>query len=449
MRATYYLFALVGLALAGCAAFVSVTGMAKVFAGSATTVMVIMSVIEAGKITCASLAYRLRKVAPRSLTALLSALTLVTMLLTSMGIYGFLSNAYDTSANKVKQKEARISALETKQENFQDRINRLESRREQLNGRLDQAQDRVQTLTDQYNERGWASDKQALDQAQQQVQNMRNRLSGMAQQSLALNDSLSSVGNEITTLKTTSTEAEAKLSAVQFISDLSGYPRETIANVFILALVFVFDPAAVSIIIATNVAAEKSGEEGFFESTIEGEEKLKEEDADSEELYEKAREGYEEIAEDENQSLPDPWNERSTNDRSHVASPEKPDSPPAVDETPTPPPAPEEEEELEEEDNFQPASFALISWLQRTQEAIPSTHKSWSKNVDFGESFSIQAGAEDYIEQELQEIEADKLDNPDKIRQEVNKLMSDAKSDNRYIIRANGGVDVDPSREQR
>lgn len=477
MKATYYLFGLVGLALAACAAYVSVTGWAEVFAGSAATVTVIMAVIEAGKIVAASLAYRLREVAPKPLTVLLVATTVVTMALTSMGIYGFLSKAYQTSASQVAQKEAKVEALQREKKQFQRRAETVKENRNRLSKRLDQAQDRVQALTEQYRDRGWATDKQALEDAQNTVQEMRNRLSSRAQLSMTLNDSLSSVSRKLTTLQTTSTDAEAKLSAVQFAADIFGYSRQAVANIFILAIVFVFDPAAVAIIIATNVAAEKSGQGGFFEETIT--------EPDTEELYDQAREAYqkaasedeaeqvEESAGERDESLPEGEPNKSMGekmreirDRELKNMPETDFS--AASEVVRKRKSEVKEEEEEEEIEPAPASFHLISWLQRESENILRTRPDWDVVKEVGgdiEDFvdvidpsgvslpsdmptftegEVEADdAENYIEHELRE-----LNNPDKIRREVDRLMSENRgSDNRYIIKANGGVDHDPSRE--
>ena len=94
MKLFNFLVGFVALGTAACAAFFSVIGIATFLGGNFIAVAVMASFLEAGKLICASAAYRFRKVAPTWIRGLLITFTAVMMFITSMGIFGFLSSGY-------------------------------------------------------------------------------------------------------------------------------------------------------------------------------------------------------------------------------------------------------------------------------------------------------------------------------------------------------------------
>jgi hypothetical protein len=84
---------LVALSLAGCAAFFSIVGLSKLFAGAALAVIVMASTLEASKLVIASFLYRFWATVNKSLRAYLLVAITIIAIITSIGIYGFLSGA--------------------------------------------------------------------------------------------------------------------------------------------------------------------------------------------------------------------------------------------------------------------------------------------------------------------------------------------------------------------
>ena len=78
--------------------------------------------LEVAKLVIASLLYQYRKTLPFLLKAYLSIACVVLILITSMGIYGFLSSAYQDTANKEGNVEARIVLIETKRDNVKEQL---------------------------------------------------------------------------------------------------------------------------------------------------------------------------------------------------------------------------------------------------------------------------------------------------------------------------------------
>ena len=103
-----FLIALSALSVSASAAFYSISGLSKLFAGAAFAVIVMAASLEVAKLVIASLLYQYRKTLPLILKAYLSIACIVLILITSMGIYGFLSAAYQDIANREGNTEARV-----------------------------------------------------------------------------------------------------------------------------------------------------------------------------------------------------------------------------------------------------------------------------------------------------------------------------------------------------
>ena len=104
------------------AAFYSVSGLSKLFAGAAFAVIVMAASLEIAKLVIASLLYQYRKTIPRFLKYYLSIACFVLILITSMGIYGFLSAAYQETAAKSGTIDAKISLVEVKRDNVKGQL---------------------------------------------------------------------------------------------------------------------------------------------------------------------------------------------------------------------------------------------------------------------------------------------------------------------------------------
>jgi len=117
-----FFIALSALSVSASAAFYSISGLSKLFAGAAFAVIVMAASLEVAKLVIASLLYQYRKTLPILLKVYLSIACVVLILITSMGIYGFLSAAYQDTANKEGNIEARIVLIETKRDNVKEQL---------------------------------------------------------------------------------------------------------------------------------------------------------------------------------------------------------------------------------------------------------------------------------------------------------------------------------------
>ena len=108
------MIALSALSVSASAAFYSVFGLSKLFAGASSEVIIMAGSLEVAKLVVASLLYQYWDNINKWLRAYLSIATLVLMMITSGGIYGFLSGAYQSTATQTELLDKSLLILEQK-----------------------------------------------------------------------------------------------------------------------------------------------------------------------------------------------------------------------------------------------------------------------------------------------------------------------------------------------
>ena len=263
-----FLIALSALSISASAAFYSVTGLSMLFAGASTAVLIMASSLEIAKLVIASLLYQYWNTLNKILKIYLTVATVILMLLTSAGIYGYLSAAYQDTATKSTIVDQKIAALETKKKLYEQTRDNILKEKQSLNelkgnlskGSTTQYTDKKGNLVVKSNN---ASFKQ-MESANKSDEKLSSKLD-------VTNDSIFSLENKILEVKTTS-EASNELGPLKYISGLTGKPMDEIINWFLFVIIFVFDPLAISLVIAANFAfAKLKKPEGMpLEEKVEG-----------------------------------------------------------------------------------------------------------------------------------------------------------------------------------
>jgi hypothetical protein len=245
-----FIIALSALSVSASAAFYSVSGLMKLFAGAAFAVGVMAASLEVSKLVIASLLYQYWSTLNKALRVYLMIAVSILILITSMGIYGFLSSAYQETASKDQVVTQQITALETKKklyEGTRDNILKEKQSLSDLRGSLSKGS------TTQYTDKNGnlvvrsnnASIKQ-LDKASQSDDKLSSKVD-------IVNDSIFSIENKILAIKTNSTTA-SELGPLKYLSGLTGVGMDLIINYLLLVIIFVFDPLAIALVIAANFA---------------------------------------------------------------------------------------------------------------------------------------------------------------------------------------------------
>jgi len=245
-----YIIALSALAVSASAGFYSVSGLMKLFAGAAFAVGIMAGSLEVSKLVIASLLYQYWDRLNKVLRTYLTVAAFVLILITSAGIYGFLSSAYQETANKDQVTTQQIAALESKKKLFQDtRDNLLKEKQSlsELRGTLSKSS------TNQYTDSRGNLVVRSNNASYKQIESASKSDEKLSSKLDVVNDSIFSIDNKILQVKTNST-ASSELGPLKYLSGLTGYPMDKIINWFLLVIIFVFDPLAIALVIAANFA---------------------------------------------------------------------------------------------------------------------------------------------------------------------------------------------------
>ena len=120
------LIALAALSVSASAAFYSVSGLSKLFAGASFEVIIMATSLEVAKLVIASLLYQYWDTINKWLKLYLSVAALVLVFITSMGIYGFLSAAYQTTASEMSVVDNKVKFLTQKKDFYESDLARYD-----------------------------------------------------------------------------------------------------------------------------------------------------------------------------------------------------------------------------------------------------------------------------------------------------------------------------------
>ena len=247
---------LVALSLAGCAAFFSIVGLSKLFAGAAVAVIVMASTLEASKLVIASFLYRFWSTVNKSLRIyLLVAITIIAMI-TSIGIYGFLSGAYQTTKSKYDLTRTQTDSLATQKMYFESSAatfkSQLESKNTQLTNltsiRNSQELRATQLVTSNRSSR--SADKSAKE-TDAIIKLLNKDIDELNKKVIAYSDSSSKVQVAITQLGLKN-EISSELGSLAYISRVLHVEMDSVVNILIILFIIVFDPLAICMVLAFN-----------------------------------------------------------------------------------------------------------------------------------------------------------------------------------------------------
>ena len=255
-----FIIALTALAVSASAAFYSVSGLSKLFAGAAFAVIVMAASLEIAKLVIASLLYQYRKSLPLLLKTYLSIACFVLILITSMGIYGFLSAAYQETSAKAGSIDSQIALIETKRDNVREQLTVYNTEKSTINGAVSDLRTGLSNNKIQYtNAEGVvitttsSSTRKALEKQLDQAIERQNTINSKVD---TLNQRLFDYETEIVEVSINN-DIAGELGPLKYLSGLTGIPMDNIINYLLLVIIFVFDPLAISLVIAANFAFEQ------------------------------------------------------------------------------------------------------------------------------------------------------------------------------------------------
>ena len=257
-----FLIAFSALSVSASAAFYSVTGLSKLFAGASFEVIIMAASLEIAKLVIASLLYQYWDTLNKWLRTYLTIAATVLVLITSMGIYGFLSAAYQETYSKLVVNQNQIEFLENKAQFYQDDIDRYDEELAIIstnintlsNARASSIQVRDTTSSTGFRQTISTAE---LRLAQKRIEQEEANRRLVNEKRTVAADSLQTYKLQILELQNAS-DTVGELGPLQYLSGLTGTPMDKIINWLLLVIIFVFDPLAISLVVAANFAFDKA-----------------------------------------------------------------------------------------------------------------------------------------------------------------------------------------------
>jgi len=250
-----WLKTLVGLSaivVAGCAAYFSVTGLGVLFAGATLSVMVMAGALEFAKLVAATYLKQQWDTIKGFNKWYLTISVGTLMLITSAGIFGYLSNAFQQQNLELQKVERDISVYQSQIDKNDAEIVRYTT---QLTNQQNIRNSQEANISKVVERDGNTSRlTQMVKNADAEITNISKRIDALTIQNNVALDSINSIKNN-------NIELEREVGGFRFVADAFGVPLNDVVKFFILIIVLVFDPLAIALIIAFNGLIMKRKEE--------------------------------------------------------------------------------------------------------------------------------------------------------------------------------------------
>ena len=265
------------LSVSASAAFYSVFGLSHLFAGASTEVIIMAGALEFAKLVVASLLYQYWNVINKWLRTYLMLAVFILMVITSGGIYGFLSGAFEETNTQSKFLEKQVEIQTAKQNVFVEKKEDLTLEKVQLNQTIADLRISLSnpTQVSYYSEDAGQVITTSSTSARRALQKELNKTiierDTISQQINAATDSIGVYDVKILEQQI-GNESARELGPLKYMAELTGKPMEQIVNWFMLLIIFVFDPLAIAMVIAANMAFAQIKKpiknEGFKEKVV-------------------------------------------------------------------------------------------------------------------------------------------------------------------------------------
>jgi hypothetical protein len=248
------------LIIAGCAAYFSVTGLGVLFAGASISVMVMASSLELAKLVAATYLKQKWDELQGFNKWYLTISVGVLMLITSAGIFGYLSNAFQAQSLQLQQVDREIAVHQTKIDQNNTQITQLSTQITEFNTNQGKLLD------------GGKVNKRlirSIDNRDKQISKINDKISDLQTQNAEETE-------KINQIKISNLGLEKEVGGFRFVAEAFDMELKNVVKLFIFLIVIVFDPLAVALIIAFNglIDDKKEKQKDILIKMMENDEKL-------------------------------------------------------------------------------------------------------------------------------------------------------------------------------
>jgi len=251
--------ALSALSVSASAAFYSVFGLSKLFAGASTEVIIMAGALEVAKLVIASLLYQYWDTINKILRAYFVIACFILIVITSGGIYGFLSGAYQETSTQSEFLDKQVAVIEQKQVRFEEQKSDLKIEKAALVKSISDLRialsnpAQVQYIDKESGQLITTSSSSARRALQAELKTSTAERDAADLRLNAVTDSIAVLDGKILDAQINN-ESARELGPLKYMATLTGQPMATIVNWFMILIIFVFDPLAIAMVVAANMA---------------------------------------------------------------------------------------------------------------------------------------------------------------------------------------------------
>jgi len=243
------LIVIAAVLIAGCAAFFSITGLGLLF--KSVSVMVMAGSLEYGKIVTAAYVKNNWNQLSKALRIYLSSAVIILMIITSMGIFGFLSDAFQSQSLRLEMVDRQVQLINNKINSNTTEIARYNDNIKNYSSIRNSQESNFSKLVDRNAQTGRVNSM--IKNADNQITQASKRIDSLQNVNILLYQNIDSVKN-------TNMDMEREVGGFRFIAESFNVPLKKAVKWFILMIVFVFDPLAIALVIALNSITKKEPE---------------------------------------------------------------------------------------------------------------------------------------------------------------------------------------------
>ena len=240
-----YVIALSALSVSASAALYSVVGLSKLFAGAKIQVMIMAGSLEFAKLVIASVLYQYWDKTNAFIKTYLMIALIILITITSGGIYGYLSGAYQETSNQSEFLDKEVAIIDSKRIRFEEQRNDYKTS--------------IQTWTEalanptqiQYVDK--ESGQLVTTTSSRQRRLLESELKEAKTSLSAVTDSISVLDMKILDMQLNN-EAARELGPLKYMAKLFDKSMDEIINWFMVMIIFVFDPLAIVLVVIANQA---------------------------------------------------------------------------------------------------------------------------------------------------------------------------------------------------
>ena len=224
------------IAVAGTGAYFSVTGLGVLFSGASTAVIVMASALEFAKLVSASYLEQKWRETTLFLKVYLTSAVFILMLITSAGIFGYLSNAFQQQNIKLQQVDREILVFQTK-------IDQNTAQIEQLSTQISESNKNQSTILG----KGRVNNRllRSIDNRDRQIGKINDKIAKLQEENAKNNE-------EINKIRLNNLDLEKEVGGFKFVAQAFDVELDKVVKWFMFLIVFVFDPLAIALVIALN-----------------------------------------------------------------------------------------------------------------------------------------------------------------------------------------------------